>query len=70
MKRERWRYIGGHMYRLADEFDNGRDAILLARELKQDRCVVMSKTADGKWAVYWRARVRPAAVEELFLTTP
>jgi hypothetical protein len=51
------RYIGSHLYRLSDIFDNGRDAAHLARTLKQDRCVVISKTPDGRWAVYWRARV-------------
>ncbi|MFW9849054.1 MAG: hypothetical protein ACFFF4_07935 [Candidatus Thorarchaeota archaeon] len=69
MTEKKWRYIGGHLYRLSDVFDNGRDAVLLARMLKQDRCVVISKTPDGRWAVYWRARVDIPAKHELSYTT-
>ncbi len=53
---EKWRLVGGNVYRLADVFDSGRDAVLLARTLKNDNCVVISKTPDRRWAVYWRAR--------------
>ncbi|MHA1637616.1 MAG: hypothetical protein ACTSUB_06325 [Candidatus Thorarchaeota archaeon] len=58
---EKWRLVGGNVYRLADVFDNGRDAVLLARTLKNDNCVVISKTPDGRWAVYWRARGKPSS---------
>ncbi|MHA1905775.1 MAG: hypothetical protein ACW98Y_00650 [Candidatus Thorarchaeota archaeon] len=69
MTEKKWRYIGGHLYRLSDVFDSGRDAVLLARTLKQDRCVVISKTPDGRWAVYWRARVDIPAKHEIPYTT-
>ncbi|MDF1537336.1 MAG: hypothetical protein P1Q69_00310 [Candidatus Thorarchaeota archaeon] len=69
MNEKKWRYIGGHLYRLSEVFDSGRDTVLLARTLKQDRCVVISKTDSGQWAVYWRARVEIPAKQEIPYTT-
>ncbi len=67
---EKWRLVGGLIYKLADVFESGRDAILLARTLKKDRCVVISKTVEGRWAVYWRARVEAQSTcEQLYPTT-
>jgi len=66
---KKWHYIGGHLYRLAEIFQSSRDAILLARTLKQNRCVVISKTHDNRWAVYWRARIPVPEHEEISYTT-
>jgi hypothetical protein len=62
---KKWRYIGGHLYRLAEVFISGHDAVLLARTMKETRCVVISKTPDNRWAVYWRARATTPSQEEL-----
>ncbi|MFW9977598.1 MAG: hypothetical protein ACFFEJ_05870 [Candidatus Thorarchaeota archaeon] len=66
---KKWRYIGGHLYRLAEVFVNGHDAVLLARTMKETRCVVISKTPDSRWAVYWRARATIPTRDELPYTT-
>ena len=63
---EKWRLVGGKIYRLADVFDSGRDAVLLARTMKNDNCVVISKTHDGRWAVYWRTRIKtPSRIPDI-----
>ena len=54
---EKWRLVGGQIYRLSDVFENGRDAILHARILKEYRSVFVSRTDDDRWAVYWKAKV-------------
>ncbi len=67
---EKWRLVGGKVYRLADVFDSGRDAVLLARTMKNDNYVVISKTPDARWAVYWRARIKtPSRVLDIYTPT-
>ena len=56
MTLEKWRLVGGHIYRLSEVFTNGKDAILHARLLKEYRSVFVSRTDDGRWAVYWKAK--------------
>ncbi|MBN2229946.1 MAG: hypothetical protein JW779_10200 [Candidatus Thorarchaeota archaeon] len=53
---EKWKLVGGRVYRLAEVFDNMLDAVSLAREMKKSDHVFLSKTKDNQWAVYWRAR--------------
>ena len=53
---EKWRLVGGQIYRLSEVFENGRDAVLHARILKEYRSVFVSRTNDGRWAVYWKAK--------------
>lgn len=53
---EKWRLVGGHVYRLSEVFANGRDAVLHARLIKEHRSVFVSRTNDGQWAVYWKAK--------------
>lgn len=53
---EKWRLVGGQIYRLSDVFENGQDAILHARLLKEYRSVFVSRTDDGRWAVYWKVK--------------
>ncbi|TFG35038.1 hypothetical protein EU527_00095 [Candidatus Thorarchaeota archaeon] len=54
MMKEKWKLVGGNVYRLAQTFDEMIDAITLAREMKEDHHVFISKTTNGQWAVYWR----------------
>jgi hypothetical protein len=56
MSSEKLRSIGGKIYRLSSTFDCSRDAVLHARILKKTCCVVISRSEDGKWIVYWRRR--------------
>ena len=53
---EKWRLVGGHVYRLSEVFANGKDAIHHARLLKEYRSVFVSRTDDGRWAVYWKTK--------------
>ena len=53
---EKWRLVGGQIYRLSEVFENSRDAILHARLLKEYRSVFVSRTDDGQWAVYWKTK--------------
>ena len=57
MTSEKWRLIGGQIYRLSEVFESGREAILHARLLKEYRSVFISRTVDGRWAVYWKTKV-------------
>ncbi len=52
--KEKWKLVGGNVYRLAQAFDEMVDAIALAREMKEMHFVFISKTTEGQWAVYWR----------------
>ena len=54
---EKWRLVGGQIYRLSEVFETSRDAILHARLIKDYRSVFISRTADGRWAVYWKTKV-------------
>jgi hypothetical protein len=51
---EKWKLVGGKIYRLAEKFQGSYDAIEYARYLKQTKLVFVTKTDDGQWAVYWR----------------
>jgi hypothetical protein len=54
---DKWRLVGGRVYRLAQVFENSFDAVALAKNLKQQgNCVFLSKTNDSRWAVYWRSK--------------
>lgn len=54
MMKEKWKLVGGNIYRLAQVFNEMIDAISLAREMKENNHVFISKTSDDQWAVYWR----------------
>ena len=54
MKIEKWKLVGGRVYRLAEVFDKIIDAATRARELKENSRVFLSKTNDARWAVYYR----------------
>jgi hypothetical protein len=56
MKIEKWKLVGGRVYRLAEVFDNITDAATRARELKEDNRVFLSKTDDAQWLVYYRPK--------------
>ena len=53
-----YRLVGGHIYKLAKSFKNPKDAIELAKELREENHVFVTKTEDGLWATYWRARTK------------
>jgi hypothetical protein len=56
MKKEKWKLVGGRVYRLEDIFDNMYDAALRAKELKEKNRVFLSKIDKKRWAVYYRPR--------------
>ena len=56
MKKEKWKLVGGRVYKLAEVFDNMFDATLKARELKENNRVFLSKTSTNRWAVYYRPK--------------
>jgi hypothetical protein len=56
MTGEKWKLVGGHVYRLAQVFDNMLDAVVLAREMRETNHVFLSKTKSHRWAVYWRSK--------------
>jgi hypothetical protein len=56
MKKEKWKLVGGRVYRLANVFDNIFDATMKARELKEDNRVFLSKIDTNRWAVYYRPK--------------
>ena len=56
MKKEKWKLVGGHVYRLEEVFDNIYDAALRAKELKENNRVFLSKTDKNRWAVYYRPK--------------
>lgn len=55
MKEEKWKLVSGSVYRLAKVFEDMIEAVTLAREMKEKHHVFLSKTKDGRWAVYWRS---------------
>lgn len=63
MMKEKWKLVGGNVYRLAQIFERMVDAISLAREMRENYHVFLSKTADGQWAVYWRYKKSPIECE-------
>ncbi|MFW9806965.1 MAG: hypothetical protein ACFFFK_09580 [Candidatus Thorarchaeota archaeon] len=56
MKKEKWKLVGGRVYRLANIFDNIFDATMKARELKDSNRVFLSKIDKIRWAVYFRPK--------------
>jgi hypothetical protein len=56
MKKEKWKLVGGRVYRLAEVFDNMYDAALKAKELKEKNRVFLSKVDNKRWAVYYRPK--------------
>ncbi|MFW9962054.1 MAG: hypothetical protein ACFFCX_00650 [Candidatus Sifarchaeia archaeon] len=56
MKKEKWKLVGGYVYKLAEIFDNMYDAALKAKELKENNRVFLSKIDMNKWAVYYRPK--------------
>ncbi len=53
---EKWRILGGKVFKLAGVFDNPLEAIELAKELKPEKQVFLHRTDNGSWAVYWRSK--------------
>ncbi|TFH10557.1 MAG: hypothetical protein E4H14_02280 [Candidatus Thorarchaeota archaeon] len=56
MTEEKWKIVGGSVYRLAEVFEGMIEAVSHARELKEKHHVFLSKTKEGCWAVYWRSK--------------
>jgi hypothetical protein len=56
MTEEKWKLVGGKIYRLAKIFEGMIDAVTLAREMKEKHYVFLSKTKENRWAVYWRSK--------------
>ena len=56
MTEEKWKIVGGSVYRLAEVFEGMFEAVTHARELREKHLVFLSKTKDGRWAVYWRSK--------------
>jgi hypothetical protein len=56
MTEEKWKLVGGKIYRLAKIFEGMIDAVALAREMKDKHHVFLSKTKENHWAVYWRSK--------------
>ncbi len=56
MTEEKWKLVGGKIYRLAKIFEGMVDAVTLAREMKEKHYVFLSKTKENHWAVYWRSK--------------
>jgi len=69
MTDEKWKLVGGRVYRLAGVHDNMLDAITLAREMKENSHVFLSKTKNHQWAVYWRSKASEVACEPEYYTT-
>ena len=55
MTEEKWKIVGGSVYRLAEVFEGMIEAVTLAREMKEKHHVFLSKAKDGRWAVYCRS---------------
>ena len=55
MTEEKWKIVGGSVYRLAKVFEEMFEAVKHAKELKEKHHVFISKTQNGLWAVYWRS---------------
>ena len=56
MTEKKWKIVGGSVYRLAEVFEGMLEAVAHARELKEKHLVFLSKTKNGRWAVYWRSK--------------
>ena len=56
MTADKWRILGGKVFRLAGEYERSADAIHEARALSVKNRVHISRTSEGNWTVYWRPR--------------
>jgi hypothetical protein len=56
MKIEKWKLVGGRVYRLAEISDNMMNATVKAKELKENNRVFLSKMNNKHWAVYYRPK--------------
>ncbi|MFW9907440.1 MAG: hypothetical protein ACFFEF_02590 [Candidatus Thorarchaeota archaeon] len=59
MTADKWRFLGGKVYRLHGEYQQSIDAIRQAKKLSIDNHVHISRTNEGYWVVYWRPRDEP-----------
>ena len=57
MRAEKWKLVNGHIHRLSETFNDGRDAALHARNLRSENHVFVTRLSDGQWAVYFRPQV-------------
>jgi len=55
MTEEKWKLVGGSIYRLSAVFDQMLEAVIHAKKVKEKHLVFLSKTKKGRWAVYWRS---------------
>ncbi len=56
MTPDKWRFLGGKVYKLDGEYKRSQDAINQAKKLSSDNHVHISRTLEGTWVVYWRSR--------------
>ena len=56
MTEEKWKIVGGSVYRLAEVFEGMLEAVAHAKELQEKHFAFLSKTKNGHWAVYWRSK--------------
>ena len=66
MMKEKWKLVGGNIYRFAQSFEDMIDATNLAREMKENHLVFISKTSEGHWAVYWRHKKQSIECESKY----
>jgi hypothetical protein len=69
MKEEKWKLVGGRVYRLAGVFDELADAVAMARKMKEHHHVFLARSASKTWSVYWRARIPNPECSPGFLST-
>jgi phage-related protein len=69
MTSEKWKLVGGRVYRLAKVFDSMLDAVKFARGIKETNQVFLSKTKNRKWAVYWRSKTQHVECEFKYYST-
>ena len=61
---EKWKLVNRKVYRLSEVFNESEDAVAHGKELKKDHWVFLTKTTDGKWAVYYRPKELTSEFEE------
>lgn len=69
MKEEKWKLVGGRVYRLAEVFDDLADAVELARKMKENHHVFLSRSNSNTWSVYWRSKVSNPDCSPRYLST-
>ena len=52
-----WLLEGGRVYRLAETYETEVAAKQFAEVLAENCVVLVSKTKNGMWGVYWRPKV-------------